>query len=52
MSISVLDARELLGETGKSMTNKEIASLNNRLFALVSQIVDNNITLFQSCKKQ
>lgn len=50
--ISIKEARSLLGETGKKLSDEEVEKLLNSLYALFSQIMDNNINKITKCKKQ
>ena len=44
--------RQLLGETGKKMTDKQIEKLYIGLNSIINQIIDNNFSQSKICKKQ
>ncbi len=50
--LSIEEYREKLGETGKNMSDEEVETQKNNLYALISRILDNNVSLLELCKKQ
>ena len=48
----IIRVRQLLGETGKKMTNKQIEKLYIGLNSIINQIIDNNFSQLNLCKKQ
>ena len=49
-SIRLEEAREILGATGKKMTDEEIIKLLDNLYGIISHILDNNSNLFENAK--
>lgn len=50
--ISIEQARKKLGKTGTKMNDKQIELFKNNLYALIGQILDNNIEKIKLCKRQ
>ncbi len=49
--ITTENARKILGHTGLTLNDDEIVKLKNRLYSLISQIVDNSLEQ-KECKRQ
>lgn len=49
--LAVKDARVLLGESGRKMTDAEIEKLIRSLYSFVNQVFDNHQDSLTICKK-
>jgi len=50
--ITIEQAKKILGKTGKKLTDKEIEKLYYGLNSIINQIIDNNFSQLNLCKKQ